>query len=218
MTQVHPIIFSNIPDLLTLKAGFPGVETFLFDMDGTLFDTEKFHALALKEIGTKYSIQSPLSESEVYELMVGKADHLLFDIIKDWPGFPSNWTPHDFVREKNNQLLKVLKNINAGLFFRPSMQVLINEIKQSHFNIGLVTSSEKIVTLELLKIAGLEHTFQIVLTRDDCPKVKPDPWPYIEAMRLLNTDHEKVLIFEDSLVGIEAARSSKAHVIKAQWY
>ena len=218
MTQVHPIIFGQIPELLTLRAGFPSVETFLFDMDGTLFDTEKFHALALRGLGNKFSINPPLSESEVYELMVGKADHLLFEIIKDWPGFPPDWTALDFVREKNNLLISILKNTDADSFFRPAMQKLLQEIRQSNLNLGLVTSSEKIVTLELLKIAGLEQTFNLILTRDDCPKVKPDPWPYVEAMRLLKTDYEKVLIFEDSLVGIEAARNSKAHVIKAKWY
>jgi beta-phosphoglucomutase len=218
MTQVHPIIFEQIPELSTLRSGYPAINTFLFDMDGTLFDTEKFHALALKEMGKKYRITPPLSESEIYELMVGKADHLLFDIIKDWPGFPKYWTSEEFIKEKNSLLLDLLKNTSSEIFFPSEMKRLLNEIHQSGHQLGLVTSSEKIITIELLKIADLKNIFHLVLTRDDCPKVKPDPWPYLEAMRLLKSESHMTLIFEDSFVGIEAARNSQAHVIKAMWY
>jgi HAD superfamily hydrolase (TIGR01509 family) len=83
---------------------------------------------------------------------------------------------------------------------------------------ALVTSSEKVVTDELLKISGLDHFFHLILTRDDCPKHKPDPWPYLKAVELSKLQQHQIIIFEDSTVGLEAAISSAHHVIKVEWY
>lgn len=208
----------TIPDLSILKAAFPGVRTLLFDMDGTLFDTEKYHTRALQKIGQEQNIRPPLGPQELHELMMGKADHLLFELIKDWPGFPKNWSVRDFVDEKNRQLLKMLSSLKGESFFAPELKKLLSEAQFSGLQMGLVTSSEKVVTQELLKLAGLSDFFSYILTRDDSLKVKPDPWPYLEAMRHFKTEGSETLVFEDSNVGMEAAHKARAHIIKAEWY
>ncbi len=218
MTHAHPLAFKTIPDLSTLNRTFPSVKTFLFDMDGTLFDTEKYHTLALQQIGLKYKIAPPLGPKEVHELMMGKADHLLFDLIKDWPNFPPHWGVEDFVAEKNRQLLHLLSSVRGEAFFSMELRTLLEQARNNGIKIGLVTSSEKIITHALLKLTGLEDFFSYVLTRDDSQEVKPHPWPYLKAMDHFNSSPSETLVFEDSNVGIEAATSSGAHVIKAQWY
>jgi HAD superfamily hydrolase (TIGR01509 family) len=218
MSQIHPISMKIVPNLNTLKAGYPEIQTLLFDMDGTLFDTEKYHTLALQSIGREQDIRPPFGPSELHQLMMGKADHLLFEIIKDWPGFPSGWDVHTFVNEKNRHLLEVLKVIDSKLFFSTKIETLLKESNDAGINIGLVTSSEKVITQELLKMSNSSHYFHFILTRDDSLRVKPDPWPYIEAMKYFNSNSINTLIFEDSHIGIQAATSSGAHVIKAEWY
>ena len=218
MSQTHPISMKVVPDLNTLKAGFPEIETLLFDMDGTLFDTEKYHTLALQSIGREQQIRPPIAPVELHQLMMGKADHLLFEIIKDWPGFPSEWDVHTFVNEKNRHLLEVLKITESKNFFSEKIENLLKESNKAGINLGLVTSSEKVITQELLRMSHSTHYFDFILTRDDSLKVKPDPWPYLEAMKHFNSQNIKTLIFEDSQIGIQAARSSGAHVIKVEWY
>lgn len=208
----------SIPDLQMLKAGFPSVKTLLFDMDGTLFDTEKYHTLALQKIGQEQKIIPPLGPKEVHELMMGKADHLLFELIKDWPGFPAVWSVRDFVDEKNRQLLKLLSSIDGASYFAPALKSLLLEARDHGLNVGLVTSSEKVITRELLNMAGLSQFFSYVLTRDDSEKVKPDPWPYLRAMEHFKAFPQETLVFEDSKVGMEAAHAAGAHIIKAEWY
>ena len=218
MTHPHPLSMKTVPDLTTLKAGFPGVKTLLFDMDGTLFDTEKYHTMALQCIGRDQKIQPPLGPKELHELMMGKADHLLFDLIKEWPGFPPHWDVRTFVNEKSRYLLEILNKVDATTYLSPAIISLLNEAKKDGLQIGLVTSSEKIITNELLKFTKLDNFFNYVLTRDDSLKVKPDPWPYLKAMGHFNAQPETTLVFEDSLVGLEAARGAGAHLIKAEWY
>lgn len=214
----NPISFKKVPSLQELKSGYPNVKGFFFDMDGTLFNTEAFHAGALQMIGKTYHIRPPHSPDVVHGMMMGKADHFIFEIVKSWEGFPEHWTVQDFVNEKNKNLIDILSKEDPARYISPLVKKLLEDAQADGLFIALVTSSEKIITNELLKLSGLSHFFKIVLTRDDCPHHKPHPWPYLRAMELANMDKVESLIFEDSTVGLEAATNSGAHVIKAEWY
>jgi HAD superfamily hydrolase (TIGR01509 family) len=213
-----PIPFKKVPTLTELRAGYPSLKALFFDMDGTLFNTEGIHGDAMMMIAKKYNIEAPHSAETVHELVMGKADHLVFDIIKDWKGVPKHWTADDFINEKNKNLFEILKKVSRDSYFLPEVSNILNEAKKLGMYLALVTSSEKVVTLELLKIAGLTETFDHILTRDDCPSHKPDPWPYNKAQETSGFEKYETLIFEDSNVGLEAATTSGAHVIKVEWY
>lgn len=210
--------FSRVPTLSELKKGYPSVKAIFFDMDGTIFDTESIHADAMFVIAAKYKIRPPHSPEAVHDLMMGKADHLVFELIKDWEGVPGHWSAQDFIDEKNTNVIELLKKTPLENYFAPEMQALLKEVRAAKMFIALVTSSEKVVTEELLKIAKLDTFFDLVLTRDDCPKHKPDPWPYIKATEISGFDKFEILIFEDSNVGLEAACLSGTHVIKVEYY
>lgn len=218
MTKSTPIPFTKVPGLSTLKSGFPSVKGLFFDMDGTLFNTESIHADAMMMIAGKYHIRPPYSPEAVHQLMMGKADHLVFEIIKYWEGVPKDWTARDFITEKNANVITLLKRTDLSTYFSPLVQNLLNEAKLEGLYLSLITSSEKLVTEELLKITGLDNFFHLVLTRDDCPKHKPDPWPYLKAMEISGLETHEVIIFEDSHVGLEAATLSGPHVVKVEWY
>lgn len=213
-----PIPFKKVPTLSELKAGFPSLKALFFDMDGTLFNTESIHAEAMFLIAKKYKIRPPFAPEAVHDLMMGKADHLVFEIIKDWEGVPKEWTAEDFISQKNANLIELLRNVDPITYFAKEVLALLNDARKDGMFIALVTSSEKVVTEELLKIAKLEKFFDYVLTRDDTPHVKPDPWPYHKARSVSGFEVYESLIFEDSNVGLEAATTSGAHVIKVEWY
>lgn len=218
MTQERVLALKEIPNLALINKTFPGLKAIFFDMDGTLFDTEKYHTEAMFMIGRKYNIKPPFGPKEVHALMHGKADYLVFDIIKYWEGFPKEWTPRDFVDAKNQNLMEILSTLNPSDYYPEKTAALLKEIRASGKYVALVTSSEKVVTMELLKLVKLDQFFDIVVTRDDCPLHKPDPWPYIDTMKKAGSDRHTTLIFEDSKVGLEAATSSGAHVIKVEWF
>lgn len=218
MTHIHPMSMKAVPNLTQLQAGYPGVRTLLFDMDGTLFDTEKYHTLALQSIGHDHKIIPPLGPKEVHQMLMGKADPLVYELVKEWPNFPKHWDVHTFVNEKNRHLLRILSQVDGSTYISPAIVKLLDDAKNERLQIGLVTSSEKVITKELLKLSKIGHFFSYILTRDDTLIVKPDPWPYKTAMKHFSAQVESTVIFEDSNVGIEAATGSGAHVIKAEWY
>ena len=218
MSTVHPLIFKNFPTLTELTETFPGIKALFFDMDGTLFDTEKYHIAAMVRIGKTHKIIPPYGPEEVHNLMVGRADHLVFEIIKHWENFPKHWSVKDFVDEKNKFFLESLTSVSSSTYYSPKIHKLILDAKGAGLKIALVTSSERAVTEALLKISGLSSLFELILTRDDCPKHKPDPWPYIEAQRFFGLEPKEALIFEDSEVGFQAASASGSHAVKVTWY
>lgn len=218
MTNHRVLALKTIPALKLIEETFPGLSAVFFDMDGTLFDTEKYHAEAMFMIGHKYHIKPPHGPKEVHAMMHGKADYLVFDIIKYWEGFPKEWTVSDFVTMKNKNLLEILSKLNPHDYYPAATANLLKELRAAGKYVALVTSSERLITLELLKLVKLDQYFDVVVTRDDCPKHKPDPWPYVDTMKKANSTPESTLIFEDSHVGLMAAEGSGAHVIKVEWF
>lgn len=169
-------------------------------------------------IGHQHNIRPPHDPQAVHDLMMGKADYLVFEIVKSWEGFPPEWTVKDFVDEKNKNLLNLLMKVNPDAFFPTETLEMLKTAKAAGLYLALVTSSEKVITEKLLKMAQVYEVFDLILTRDDCPKHKPDPWPYVKAMEISKLSPEECLIFEDSNVGLAAAQASKAHVIKVEWF
>lgn len=213
-----PISFTSVPHLGHLKAAYPDLKALFFDMDGTLFNTEGHHAMALEQIAYEFKIRPPHSPEVIHGMLMGKADHLIFDIIKDWEGFPKEWTVKEFVERKNQNLLTILKNSDPASYMDANILKLLAEAQEQSLYLALITSSEKVITEELLSLTGLKPYFKLILTRDDCPRHKPDPWPYLKALEITGYEKYQAIIFEDSHVGLEAATLSGAHVIKVEWY
>jgi beta-phosphoglucomutase len=213
-----PVPFKRVPTLNELKAGYPSLKALFFDMDGTIFNTESIHAEAMFLIARQHKIRPPMSPDAVHQLLMGKADHLVFDVIKDWEGFPKTWNAMDFINQKNANVIELLRNTDFKTYFVPEVSKLLNDARKDGMFIALVTSSEKVVTEELLKLTNMEKFFDYVLTRDDTPHVKPDPWPYLKALEVSGFEKFETMIFEDSNVGLEAATTSGSHVIKVEWF
>lgn len=213
-----PVPFQSTPGIHQILATFPGISALFFDMDGTLFDTEVIHAEAMLAMAQRYDIRAPFPPEEVHEMMLGKADQMVFEIIKDWEGVPRHWNAETFIAEKNAGVIELLKQTPVASYLSPSVANLLVEAKNHGLYLALVTSSERLVTDELLRNTGHHTLFDLTLTRDDCPRHKPDPWPYLRAQELSARSAHEVLIFEDSPVGLAAAVASGARVVKVEWY
>ena len=79
---------------------------------------------------------------------------------------------------------------------------------------ALVTTASKDNVFDELKHFDLDKDFDLVLTGEDIPRHKPDPQGFLMAMDRLKVPAENTVIFEDSDVGIEAAKISGASVIR----
>ena len=77
---------------------------------------------------------------------------------------------------------------------------------KSQYKIALVTTASQRSTTDILRAVALDHFFDLVLTHDEIAHTKPNPEGYCKAMEYFSAAPEECMIFEDSPVGIEAAR------------
>ena len=89
---------------------------------------------------------------------------------------------------------------------------MIESIKKTI--IALATTASRKNVLDILAFFDLESKFDLMITQEDTSKLKPDPECYIRAMEKAGVSASKTIIFEDSEVGIKAARESGGYVVK----
>jgi len=80
--------------------------------------------------------------------------------------------------------------------------------------VGIVTTGERVVLDEVLAAAGLDQHVAFAVTAEDVSKTKPDPEGYLVALeRLGGVPAAEVLVFEDTPVGVQAARAAGMHCV-----
>jgi beta-phosphoglucomutase len=165
------------------------MKALLFDLDGTLVDTEKLDDMAMWKILKKIGISSnkKFIGCTLKEYIQGiTKDKSLQERIKK-----------EFTREYEF----ILKSTELKLNHK-----LLSLLKKSYnLKIALVTSNNRRLTRIILTKLGLESFFDIIITTEDVRKNKPHPEPYLKAMEKLGVNPADCIAFEDSKEGIKSA-------------
>lgn len=184
----------------------------LFDMDGTLVNTEPLHAQAavivLADLGKKVDLMACIDQ------FYGMTDQIVLKSV--CPELTDDQIDKA-IEQKNFELIKLFKHlpkhdkekfITPGLF--PFLQYLKNEKKK----LAVVSASEDIIVLETLACFGIDQFMDLQMGRNQTKLTKPHPDPYLEAMKRLHTDFHNSIIFEDSPTGIRSATATKSQVVR----
>lgn len=176
----------------------------IFDLDGTLFDTREVNFSSYRQALMEEGV---MLDRDFYEKMCnGK-------FYKDYLPFLMNHPSEEQmerVHERKKQLYPSCLNAakeNKHLFSILSM------IEDKYYT-ALVTTASRANCEDILRYFHRENDFNLILTHDDVTKKKPDPQGFKLAMKHFNICAEDTVIFEDSDVGIEAAKRSGASVIR----
>lgn len=173
----------------------------LFDLDGTLFDTSNvnYHSYrqALEELG--YTLD--------YEHFCTKCNGRLY----------KEFLPE--LTDGREETLKIIHDRKKELYSEYLSKAVVNthlfemaRLMKKEYYLAVVTTASKKNTYEILNYFDKTDLFDLILTHEDITKVKPDPEGFTKAMNYFNISCENTVIFEDSNVGIEAARKSGASV------
>lgn len=177
----------------------------IFDMDGTLFNTNDINYYAYKEALSKYNINLD------YEYYCNYCNGRHYKVFISPLVNNDNEKMEDIHSIKKSAYSKYLNKvkINEHLFN------IIDKIKDD-YKIALVTTASKKNVYEILEYTDKLKLFNLVLTSEDVTKQKPDPEGFILAMNKYGVNPKDCMIFEDSDVGIEAANKTNASVFKIE--
>jgi HAD superfamily hydrolase (TIGR01509 family) len=183
-----------------------GLEAVLFDMDGTLVDSEKVWSVGLAALAAHYGGQ--LSD-EARTRMVGTNMAESMDILHADLGQP--W--RDAATSVAWLEGRVKNLFTGGLVWRPGARELLAELRLAGVPMALVTATNRhLVEVALLTI-GADH-FGAVVAGDDVDRTKPHPEPYQTAARLVGaTDIRRCVAIEDSPNGLASARAAGCVVL-----
>ncbi|MEM7550177.1 MAG: beta-phosphoglucomutase [Bacteroidota bacterium] len=176
---------------------------YIFDLDGVLVDTAKFHFQAWKNLAKKLNIE--LTEEHNEQLKgVSRMDSL--DIILSIGGKSIEEDRKiELAAEKNDEYLALIKQVGADDAL-PGTYSTLERLKKEGAKICLASASKN--AIPVIKSLGIEEFFDEMVDGNMVWKSKPNPEVFLTAARLLRLESKDCLVFEDAISGIEAAQAA----------
>lgn len=176
------------------------IKGFLFDLDGVIVDTAKYHFLAWKRLADELSI--PFSEND-NERLKGVSRMRSLDIILELGSKNlSEQVKEELASKKNAWYVEYITNMTPDEIL-PGALEFIQQAKTKDIKIALGSASKNAMTiLERLKITDY---FDAIISGNEVSKAKPDPEVFLKGAEALALAPEECLVFEDAEAGVEAA-------------
>lgn len=179
----------------------------LWDMDGTLVDSEKIWDISLDDLAAELGGTLSLATRQA---MVGSNQERTIEMIFVELGLP---LVADKLAEASSWLTKRTAELFAGgLPWRPGALEALRLVRASGLPTALVTSTQRDLTELALDSIGREF-FDFTLCGDEVTRTKPHPEPYLTAAARLGVDPADCVVVEDSPTGVAAAAAAGAVVL-----
>lgn len=184
----------------------PRYDAVVFDLDGTLIDTESLCNAAGVEACA--ALGFPVSEA-FFESLAGIDDRTRAQLIEEHVGATVELSA--FLEEWDRLCLE---RFAEGIPLKAGVVELLERIAAAGIPLALATSSRRGPAEDKLRMAGLARHFRTVVTFDDVAAPKPAPDAYLLAAERLGVDPARTLAFEDSETGARAAHAAGMTVVQ----
>jgi HAD superfamily hydrolase (TIGR01509 family) len=180
----------------------------IFDMDGVLIDAREWHYRALNQA------------LEIFGFFIGPKEHEgRFDglatrdklnILTREKGLPQEL--HEVINEIKQE--RTLRIAAGNCYPLPNVISAVSYLSKSKILLGVATNSIKETTMVMLGHSQLVPYFDVIVTNSDVKNAKPSPDIYLKACHLLNSDPSNILVVEDNINGVAAAKAAGCVVHK----
>ena len=174
------------------------IKAVLFDMDGTISDSEKIAWKVTREFMAKRGIILTLEEEKALYGLVWKES---IKKILESRGLEYKQSIKNTLKER------YVRNLKKEVEPMPFIYELLKEVKKN-FKVGLATNSRLREVEIIFNKLGFNDYFDIKLARNHIKNVKPSPEIYLKAAASFGLVPSECVVFEDSIVGITAAKSA----------
>jgi beta-phosphoglucomutase family hydrolase len=175
----------------------------IFDMDGTLADTMPTHFVAWSRSLAEHGIE--FSEERFYALG-GVPAPVIIEMLAEEQG--KTIDAHAAAEAKEVLFLKLLDEVQPVLRVKA-----IAEFHREHLPMAIATGSPRWVAEKILNKLGIREWFGAVVGAEDVVNPKPAPDTYLRAAELIGVDPRRCHAFEDTELGMQAARYAGMRVV-----
>ncbi len=203
------------------------IRAIMFDLDGTLVQSEKLRAQASAiAVQRLRGLSEPDPKAiEAYKATVGAVEDVASRYIIDCLGLDPDLQPlvsQYRVSETWQVLLSIVKEIYDDMVADPQVLKdnqlphtvgLLRVAREAYCQTALATNSSREEALNVLQVLGLMQSLDVVLTREDVDHPKPSPEIYRLAAERLEVANEECLVIEDSPNGVRAGVAAGMNVI-----
>jgi len=177
---------------------------FIFDLDGVIVDTAKFHYLAWRKLANNFGFDITEDQNEQLK---GISRVKSLEIILEWGKV--NLSQDEFMEQmalKNDNYLSYISTMTKKDLL-PGVSNVIDYLSENNipFALGSASKNARII----LEKTGLIQKFDAVVDGNDVTKAKPNPEVFLIAASQLKIEPENCIVFEDSVAGIQAANAAE---------
>lgn len=188
------------------------IKAIVFDLDGVLIDATDWHYGALNDALKLFGYELGLEEHlTTYN---GLPTHEKLKLISERKGLPAGL--HEIIRIMKRKFTdeKVRQLCNPS----HEKQIMLKSLKKKGYKLVCASNAQKYSVMNMLRHAGIEHFFDLIIGNDEGFKPKPEPDIYLAAFKKLKIKPNEAVIIEDATHGIEAAKRSGGKVIAVRGY
>lgn len=180
----------------------------LFDLDGVLVDTAKFHFLAWKQLADQLGIR--FSEQDNEKLKGVSRMESLEILLKLGNKKYTDAEKIAMAEEKNKNYVRYIQDMDASEIL-PGVLKTLTSLQRLKIKIGLGSASKN--TAIILKNTGLSQYFDIIIDGNIVSNAKPDPEVFVKGSEGLQISNQDCVVFEDSEAGCHAAKRAGMYAI-----
>lgn len=176
---------------------------FIFDLDGVIVDTAKYHYKAWKVLADQLGVPFSKERNEQFK---GVSRKRCLELLLDWGNIQA--TPEQFEEwmvEKNRDYLTYIDKMDESEIL-PDVPRILQYLKLHHMPMAVGSASKNAVPI-LEKVKLLPY-FDVVVDGTQVTKAKPDPEVFLLAANRLGIAPANCVVFEDALAGVEAANAA----------
>ena len=176
---------------------------FIFDLDGVIVDTAKYHFLAWKNLANSIGIDFSHAQNEQLK---GVSRKRSLEKILAWGNQTLSDTDfQDLMGKKNSEYLKYIATMDRSELL-PEVERTINFLIEMNQYVTLGSASKN--ARPILEKTNLIEAFDAIVDGNDVSEAKPNPEVFLKAVQLTNTQPNHCIVFEDSVAGIQAANAA----------
>jgi len=178
-------------------------KAFIFDLDGVIVDTAKYHFLAWKNLANELGFDFTEKQNEQLK---GVSRVRSLDILLKIGKIELSQEEKDrLLLQKNEEYLTYIEKMTADEIL-PGIPEALDFLEKNKIPFALGSASKNAGLI--LEKVGLLNKFTAIVDGNDVSKAKPDPEVFLIAAKRLNTDPEYCIVIEDAVAGIEAAHNA----------